>query len=78
MKPLRTKQTYETTVEEYIIGNVLGEVRDSLLLEGYYDSPACPLDKSSKEGKRVEFYFFGISAASGGLTTSNNCYDYLP
>jgi hypothetical protein len=48
------------------------------LLEGYYYSPARPLDKSSKEGKTVEFYFFGISAALGGLTARNNCFDYLP
>jgi len=32
MKPLRKKQTYETTVEVYIKGKVLGEVRNRLFV----------------------------------------------
>jgi hypothetical protein len=79
MKPLRKKQTYETTVQEYIKGKVLGKERETVyLLELYYDSPARPSDKSSKKGKTTELYFFGISAASGVLTASNRCSDYLP
>jgi len=49
MKPLTKKQTYETTVEEYIKGEVLREVGDSLFVGRLLRFAPRPSDKSTRE-----------------------------